>query len=286
MAYGLRCGVIITTLVLVPLAVDSPGQQRTVTAADIQQLQDGVLDATTDVARLRVRDPVQAAQIERELDEVRDDVVYLRAKLRREGMVSQGEYDGVRDRLTALRQRARSGLTGVIASAPVAGPNEVPVGAEIDIRLQSELSSKTATIEDRFEATTVLNLDNAERILIPAGSVVRGIVSAVNRAGRVDRTGRLTLSLDQITVRGENYPVRGVVIQALEGEGIRGEAGRVGAGAGVGAVIGGILGGFKGVLTGILVGAGGTIAATRGNDVTMPAGTILRVRLDTPLTVK
>lgn len=255
------------------------------TAADIQQLQDGVLDASTEIARLRARDAARAAELERDLDVIREDVVYLRARLRREGRVPAQEYADVRKRLEAVRQSARSGLTGVIESAPAAGPNEVPVGTEIDVRLQSELSSGTARVEDRFEATTVLNVDNAERILVPAGSVMRGIVSSVDSAGRVDRTGRLTLSFDQITVRGQSHPIRATVTQALESEGIRGDAGRIGAGAGIGAILGGILGGFRGALAGILVGGGGVIAATEGREVVLPPGTILRVRLDTPLRV-
>ena len=63
--------------------------------------------------------------------------------------------------------------------------------------------------------------------------------------------------------------------QAIEGEGIRGEAGRTAAGAGVGAIIGGILGGFKGALAGILIGGGGTIAATEGKEVELPQGSVL-----------
>jgi hypothetical protein len=277
--------VVIGVIIVVPLIVSVSAQQRTITAAEIQQLQDGVLDASTEISRLRVRDAARAAQLERELDEIREDVIYLRALLRREGRVPPADYDQTQNRLNTLRQGARSALGGVIASAPEAGPNEVPVGTEIDVRLQTPLSSSTAQVEDRFEATTVLNLDNAERILIPAGSVLRGIVSSVDRAGRVDRTGRLTLSFDQITIRGRSYPIRATVTQALESEGIRGEAGRIGAGAGIGAVLGGILGGVRGVLTGVLVGAGGVIAATEGQDLTLPAGTILRVRFDTPLSV-
>jgi len=76
--------------------------------------------------------------------------------------------------------------------------------------------------------------------------------------------------------------MRGTVTQALESEGIRGEVGRIGAGAAVGAIIGGILGGAKGAVLGVLIGGGGTIAATEGKDVTLPPGTILRVRLGTP----
>ena len=119
-------------------------------------------------------------------------------------------------------------------------------------------------------------------MLIPAGSVMRGVVSSVNRASRTDRKGSLTVAFDQVTVRGRDYPMRGTVTQALESEGIKGEAGRIGAGSAVGAIIGGIIGGVKGALLGVLIGGGGTIAATEGKDVTLPAGTVLRVRLDTP----
>ena len=128
--------------------------------------------------------------------------------------------------------------------------------------------------------------DDRERLLIPAGSVLRGVVSSVNKAGRIERQGKMTLAFDRITVNGRDYTVRATVTEALESEGIRGEAGKIGAGAGVGAIIGGILGGVKGALTGILIGAGGTIAATEGTDVELPAGTVLRVRLDTPLDLR
>ena len=74
--------------------------------------------------------------------------------------------------------------------------------------------------------------------------------------------------------------------QAIESEGIKGEAGKIGAGAGVGAIIGGILGGVKGAMAGILIGGGGTIAATEGKDVELPAGTVLRVRLDSGLNLR
>lgn len=161
--------------------------------------------------------------------------------------------------------------------------HEVPVGQEMDVRLQSRLSSATAQVEDRFEATTLVDLLEGEQLMIPAGSVVRGVVQSVNKAGRLDRKGSMTLSFDEITVRGRTYPIRATVTQAIESEGVRGEAGKLGTAAGVGAIIGGILGGFKGALAGILIGGGGTIAATEGKDVTLDAGTVLRVRLDSPL---
>jgi hypothetical protein len=157
------------------------------------------------------------------------------------------------------------------------------VGTEFDVRLQTPLSSSTAQVEDRFEATTMVDLMDGERVLVPAGSLMRGVISSVTKAGRLERKGSLTVSFDQITVHGRTYPMRGTVTQALESEGIKGEVGKIGAGAGVGAVIGGILGGFKGAIAGILIGGGGTIAATEGKDVELPAGTVLRVNLDSPL---
>jgi hypothetical protein len=96
----------------------------------------------------------------------------------------------------------------------------------------------------------------------------------------------MTVTFDQIVVRGRTYPMRGTVTDALESEGIRGETGRIGTGAGVGAIIGGILGGVKGAIAGILIGGGGVIAATEGQDVDLPVGSVLRVRLDSPLPLR
>jgi hypothetical protein len=163
---------------------------------------------------------------------------------------------------------------------------EIPVGTEIDVRLQNSLNSGTAQVEDRFEGTTLVDVSVNNRAVIPAGSVMRGIITAVEPATRTNRTAKMTVSFDQVTINGRSYPIRGTVTQAIEGEGIRGETARIGAGAGVGAIIGGILGGFKGALAGILIGGGGTIAATEGKEVQLPQGSVLRVRLDSPVQIQ
>ena len=38
-------------------------------------------------------------------------------------------------------------------------------------------------------------------------------------------------------------------------------------------------------IAGVLIGGGGVIAATEGTDAELPAGTVLRVRLDSPVTI-
>ena len=114
----------------------------------------------------------------------------------------------------------------------------------------------------------MVDSSEGDRVLIPAGSVMRGLVTSVNRASRTDRKGSLTVAFNQITVDGRNYAMRGTVTEAIESTGIKGEAGRIGAGSAVGAIIGGIIGGVKGALIGVLIGGGGTMVATEGKDVT------------------
>src|SRR6202000_60734 len=75
--------------------------------------------------------------------------------------------------------------------------------------------------------------------------------------------------------------------QTVKGKGKR-SATMVGGGAGGGALIGGLAGGGKGALIGGLVGAGaGTAGAalTGGKDVTIPAESVVRFTLNSPLTL-
>jgi len=298
---------------LLVAGLSAPAAAQTVTQDEIQRLNDSVYLAERDVTSLRTRDSARATTLQTEVDDLRDEVVYLKVKLRKERSLSRSEYSDVQNRIEDVRSRARGNASSAYSfpsrdsssgsaassasSAPVTsapstpravprGMTEVPSGTEMDVRLQNSLNSGTATVEDRFEATTLVDLSVDGHVAIPAGSLVRGVVTAVEAGTRTNRTSRMTVSFDRLTVNGRGYPIRGTVTQAIEGEGIRGEAGRAGVGAGVGAIIGGILGGFKGALAGILIGGGGTIAATEGKEVELPQGSVLRVRLDSPVQVQ
>ena len=281
---------VVAAVLLLGAAISAQAQGQ-LTSADIQRLQDAVYDAGADLAKLRDRDARLAESLQRDLDDLRDEVIYLKVKLRKEKQVARAEYADVRDRIDRLRTDARGEPARASASGPAApavndariSATEIPVGTEFDVRLQSRLNSGTARVEDRFDATTIVLYERNGRVLVPAGSVMRGIVTAVTPATRgINRKGELTLGFDRFTIEGRTYSVRATVMQALQGEA---DTGRVAAGAGVGAIIGGILGGVRGALTGILIGGGGTVAATEGNDVDLPPGTILRVRLDAPLDI-
>jgi len=230
-----------------------------------------------------------------EMSDIRDDLGYLRVKQRRGEAVTRTDRIRLNDRVDRFLGRMNgraSSSTGVYdrtnrddrnGTNQSRGRLEIPSGSEIDVRLLTALTSDTAQVEDRVEATTLIDLYNGNDLLVPAGSVLTGWVTSVDRASRTDRKGSLTLEFNRLKVNNRSYDVRAYVTQALESEGIKGETARIGAGSAVGAIIGGILGGVKGAVAGILIGGGGVIAATEGKDVHLPEGTVLRVRFDSPV---
>ena len=270
-----------------PVAAQSTAAQpaqstASVTDTDIQRLRQAIADATTEVDRVKTRDAAASSRLSRELEDLRDEVAYVRVKLRKEGRVSRAEYFDLRDRIDDLRARAGADVATVTKRDRDRSEREIPVGTEIDVRMVDGLSSGRNQVEDRFVATTVVDLQLGERVVIPAGSELRGIVSSVDKAGRVDRKAGLTLAFDRITINGREREIRGIVTDTIEGQGVKGEVAKIGTAAGAGAIIGGILGGVKGAIAGILIGGGGIAAATPGKDVELEPGTILRVRLDQP----
>src|SRR5678816_287224 len=102
------------------LAAPAVAQQQNysqVSQADIQRLQDSVTQATTEVQQLRNRDASRASQLQTQLDEVRDEVIYLKVKLRKEGSLQRSEYAGVRDRLDDLRSQATNATASNAATS-------------------------------------------------------------------------------------------------------------------------------------------------------------------------
>ena len=262
-------------------------------AVDMATLERRVEDAQTAYERNRSVADTQ------EMTEIRDELGYLRVKTRLRQTVTRAERQRLSDRVDRFLTRVNNDNAsnrGVndrrdrigdrndrrndrIGS--IQGRLEIPSGTEVDVRLVTALTSDTAQVEDRVEATTMIDLYRGNDLIVPAGSVLTGWVTSVDRASRTDRQGKLTIEFNRVRINNRNYDTKAYVTQALESEGIKGEAGRIGAGSAVGAIIGGILGGVKGAVAGILIGGGGVIAATEGKDVHRPEGTVLRVRFDT-----
>src|ERR1700752_249097 len=211
---NLRHRALLGAVALAIIAAPAYAQQSsTVTQADVQRLQDNVYLADRDLSQLRSRDATRATQLGTELDDLRDEVVYLKVKIEKERTLSRTEYAEVRDRIEDLRSRARGDVaaaapasttpapatsssaasSATTASRSTSAPGnttstpsttttassvEVPVGTEIDVRLQNTLNSGTAQVEDRFEGTTLVDVTVDGRLAIPAGSTFRGVVTA------------------------------------------------------------------------------------------------------------
>src|SRR5262245_30665264 len=192
----------------IPVAAQAP-----VTSADIQRLQDDVYDAGRDVAAVRDRDPRLADSLQAQLDDLRDEAVYLKVKQRKESGVTRAEYTNLHDRIDRLRSQTRPEPVRSSSS-----PTEIPVGTEFEVRLQTRLNSGTAKVEDRFDATTLSPFEKNGRSLVPAGSVMRGVVNSVTPASRgLSRKGSMTLLFDRFSIDGRTYSIRATVTQAIEG---------------------------------------------------------------------
>ena len=87
------------------------------------------------------------------------------------------------------------------ASAPSHG-RVIPLNTELDVRLQTPLNSGTAQVEQRVEATTMVNLYLDHDLIVPGGSLLVGHVAAVDSASRTDRKGRIALQFTDLTVGG------------------------------------------------------------------------------------
>ena len=92
---------------LLALGAPAMAQSSAVSTTDIQRLQDRAYQTGNDVSRLRSSDPNLATRLEGELDDLRDEIVYLKVKLRKDGNVSRQDYSDLRDRLDNLRSQAR-----------------------------------------------------------------------------------------------------------------------------------------------------------------------------------
>jgi len=191
--------------------------------------------------------------------------------LRRDIATLQSDID-------AATRRRLSGATALL-----------PEGTEVQVRLSDSLSSATARPEDRFEATVALPVhDEQGRDVIRAGTRVRGIVVAAERGQRPARAGRLDLTFDTIYLDDRtSTPLRSRVV-SIHDSLDRGDIAtkRTGIGAAIGGVLGSILGGTKGAILGAVLGGAGAVVAKSGEDVTLPAGTIVTVRLDRALEVR
>lgn len=77
---------------------------------------------------------------------------------------------------------------------------QVPPGMHLKIRFLSPLNTGTSKVGDVFLARSVEDLWANEHLVLPKGTLIRGRVSAVERAGFFSRGGLLRLDFDHVTM--------------------------------------------------------------------------------------
>ena len=251
---------------------------------DVQRLQEDLANLDEELTGLQPGDP-KADAFRARGEEIREETIYLKVKMRRHkraGLEGTGvSFDEVEDLRRAIRD-----LREDLEQAFGRGDREVrvPEGTKMLVRLDEPLSSKTARREKRFEASVFRPVRAEGKLAIPAGAPVRGIVRDVEPAQRPSRGARLELDFDALYLDSRRLDLRTRVVSVADDD--RDEkAEKAGVGAILGGVIGGILGGKKGAIVGIVIGGTGAVVATKGEEVELPAGTILTVRLERPLTI-
>ena len=140
------------------------------------------------------------------LEELRDEVGFLRVSLRRGVMVGDAECRALEARL----QRVREAIGRADAAAPArtaAATLEFPAGATLELRLGDALSSADGAAQRRFQTTTQVDVRDGGRVIVPAGSIVTGTASAIARSGSDDRAA-LAIALGEITVEDRTYGVQ------------------------------------------------------------------------------
>ena len=165
----------------------------------------------------------------------------------------------------------------------------IPANTALPLELTTAVSSETASVEMPVSARLRQDVEVDGVTVLPAGSVVRGEVIDVARAGRVQGRSRLGLRFTSVTIGDTRQDLRTNPV-VFEGEATKGEdATKVGAGAGVGAVIGGILGGGSGAAKGAAIGGAagaGAVLATRGRDIDLPVGSNVNATLASEVDVR
>jgi hypothetical protein len=174
------------------------------------------------------------------------------------------------DRNPPLEQRPSSdGSDNIVGYVPI-NPNDLSPGTNISVRLSQAISTASTQAGTAFRATVDHDVYNGSRLVIPAGSEMRGRVVSVSQGHHLGIHAELRLRPDAIYLPdGTSYRIYADVVQsnapgtrATDEGAIRAtnhygkDSLEYGGTMGTGAVVGAVVGGPVGAGVGTLVGAG------------------------------
>ena len=165
----------------------------------------------------------------------------------------------------------------------------VSADSVMGLRIESTVSSEVARVEDPVEARVTRDVRVGSAIAIPSGSRVLGSVIQVERGGKMKTAARIGVRFHTLVLPdATRMPVQTEAIYREGKSPGQESAAKVGGAAVGGAILGAIIGGGKGAAIGGSIGAAGgtaTVMAGGRRPVLLTAGTVLSVRLLSPVTV-
>jgi hypothetical protein len=180
-------------------------------------------------------------------------------------------------------------VSAVPLPPPVPVNATIPAGTTLVIRIDQRISVKESRAGDKFTGEIVNPVLEGDKVLVPKGALVGGVVDVSHRRGHFKGRSLLELRLTSLTMDGTRYPLATRdIARTKKGKGKRSTA-LIGGGAGLGMLVGGLASGGTGLLIGGLAGggAGTAVAGLTGNrDVDIPAESIIHFKLAEDLVVE
>lgn len=182
---------------------------------------------------------------------------------------------------------AVAALTATLVARP-AGLRTVtvPAGTRFVVALRQTVSTATAEPGQLISLTTREPIRLTEDLTLPAGLPMRGEVTHAEGGGRIAGAPELTIRFTEMEVGGKTYRIVADPFRVRGRNDALQSVAEIGGGAVAGGVIGAIAGSAaKGAVIGGLVGTGVAVA-TKGDQIVLPAGQRLRIRLAEPVTLE
>lgn len=168
----------------------------------------------------------------------------------------------------------------------------VPAGTRFDVELTSTLASNTTAPGETFRVRVAEDVMEDGEVAIPAGSEILGEVVEAVSPRKVGGQARLELRFtDLVLPSGATVPIEASFVQQGRNETGR-DAATIGGGAAAGAILGRVLkrgDRSRGAVIGAIIGAAaGAVIASRtpGEEVVIPKGTVMGLRLDDSVRVR
>ena len=157
----------------------------------------------------------------------------------------------------------------------------LPGGTEIVASLDGSISTDRSRVGDPVQLHTVQPIRLEGSASIAEGAELRGRVTHVKGGGRIAGAPELALKFTELEIDGHTYPITTGAFEVKGKSAATESALEIGGGA----LVGGIVKGVKGAVVGAAVGTGVAVA-TKGDQLTLGQGQLIRIRLAEPVTVQ